>query len=423
MVLSLPPGPRRYHDALLPLAQLGLPGALLGWDAQMAAFIAASTPGLRARMVFAPMPEIFDHPSAFAQARAQLAAREPALAGALRAAGRVPPAHLRFGGLRQARLLKGAANFIIEAGPDTRTLGGLTRHPFADGRTLPAAAEAVLVYGPAGTAAEGTPAAAMPRFVHPDGRPAALHVLAPRQLTADLRATQGSAGGAGPSALRLPRGGVHVTTLAEYSPERYRDPGLALAPALPPAPGMLSLLLPWNLADPLSAAPQLLKSLHQCAGPQARLLLLPFNDSGPEGLIRGLIRQIAQSADPGTLLDDVLVLRAEGRAGWAALARARLCAWLDGSDPECGASAARLRALGMTVIASPAPAFSAPPLAADLALAGQDRIWLTQASGFGTLSADTPYPMPAMLHAGLAAAVQATRARRAAARAAAAGEA
>lgn len=436
LVFSTPSGARHYHDALLPLAQWRGPRAVLGFEAQAACLIASLPAAARKRVVFAPCPEIFAHPAALAQSFASLGAahREllPALRQAAQAAGgdgqrvlhratqlrqaQLRLTHLRLGGLRQARLLKGARNIVVEAGREGRRIVAVTRHPFVDGLTVPEGVAAVALFSPGGRArgegGDGDGSAWALR--HVSGRAAVIEALAPALLAADLRGPADRQ--ADGQASLFARGGVLAMKLAAHDPALFRDPDARLRPALPPelaAGEGRVVVVAWNLADPVSAAPFLLKQLHEILPGGARLVLMPFNDLGPEGRIRALLREITAAGVQPRLLEETWLLRAEGRAGLRALAKTGAVVWLDGGDPECAASAARLRAARIVSVAAAPPPGLPPAWQSQITLPAGEQRWIVGESAFGTLTADCALPLFGGLAAGVQASLGAQVARRA----------
>lgn len=355
----------------------------------MLGFIAASDPGLRARMFFAPMPEMFDSPES--------------LFGAWRAVGQ--PAHragqivhLRFGGARAARVLKNARNGVVMADDERRAIFGKTRHPFADGRTLPAAVNRVFVYERDKGRGE---------IIRFGGLPAPVTMLPDAALTADL-ALPATADDA-----------FEAVALGAYQPGPWTAGPPAGISRLAKDAGMRTLLLPWNLADPVSCVPDLLLRLYalrNASVPRFRAILLPFNYPGPLGLIRAILRRVKNDApNAAHVLEDALIARLRGKRGLAALQRLNPVAWVDGHDPEANYTARRLTAANIPVLLigpDAAEAASTRKRPAPATLACDARIWVETPSLFGTLAVDTPMLSANAISAGIDQSVQLARAQR-----------
>ncbi len=130
IVLSCPGPLRRHQAAIQPAARLDLPQMLLGSESQLLAFKTLAAPGQT--VFFAPFPEMFPGAAALESAVGK--------AGGDTSGGVV---HLRFGGVRSARVLKGARNAAVLAECEGTALLTASHHPFASGRVLPAAMQRV----------------------------------------------------------------------------------------------------------------------------------------------------------------------------------------------------------------------------------------------------------------------------------------
>ena len=390
IVLSCPGPASRYPAAIVPLAQLAPTQSLLGWEAQLLGFAAAAPAELRARMVFAPMPEIFDTPHS--------------LLSALRSAGLAVSGdhlaklvHVRFGGVRLARLLKGTRNCLVLAENDQRQLIGQTRNLFADGRTVPAAFDHIFVY-------EERPPAQIPR--HPGGTRPDASVLEETCYGADL-APEGLAREGLAQEEDDTCQGFEAVPLNQHKPDRWvKGPPAGLA-ALPKKPGLTTLLLPWNLADPVSAVPDIMMRVCRLRDPQKpafRVILLPFNYPGKLALIRTLMRRIKDETVPAMRVpEDVLIARVHGVGGIAALRALNPVAWIDGNDPEHRFTFRRLhRAQIASFVISASKNVGGdwggdPPPRIDCA----DQVFVESASSFGTLAVNAAMPTPRAIGAGL----------------------
>jgi hypothetical protein len=365
LVLSCPGALRRHEASLLPLERVRLSQIFLGGEAQLLAF-AAAFESLRARMFFAPLPEMFS-----------------AAAGldvGWRALGVAPPdpalvAHLRFGSVRQARILKGARNLAVVAEARAGRPVNAARHPFAAGDVLPAAMERVLTY-----------AAAQAKLVAFGGDVLPRDVLPESCATADL---------AGLAAAASDEAGIDLVSLLTYDSAAWAAWGRAHGM---PGPGTC-VLIPWNLAHEGGIVPELLARLAAFVDDGAMLpalVLLPFNDLGQTSDIPGLIKRLrAVAARPEAFLSRVFVARLTSVGGIVALRAAVARAWVDGDDPEAWWTLARLRAAGFAPLVLGRGSGDAGYFPAE------DRIVLESEGGFGRLRFDARLPalrdLPALL--------------------------
>jgi hypothetical protein len=334
LVLSCP-GPMRRHSAsLLPLEKAALPQVFLGGESQLLAY-AASVPHMAGRLFFAPLPEMFGGPAS--------------LDAAWRAAGRTPPetgavVHLRFGSVRDARILKGARNAAVVAEAQSAPPLTVSHHPFASGQMLPAATERLLVYGP------------HTRRPHPIGKgPLPESGLPGSAVTADL----------GVPAPRKPQrtgieAGLDLVSLANYSAPDWaagcvRSQAVDIMPAADAALGARpSVLLPWNLAHFGSIVPELLKRLATLRRPDAPIpvvVIMPFNYLGLTGTIRTLIADLREAAEaPDPLMNEMFLARVTRLPGLGVLKNLSRVVWIDGNDPEGWWTLARFGASGFDPI-------------------------------------------------------------------------
>ncbi len=326
IILSCPGPQRRHAAAILPVAGLRLPQMLLGSESQLLAFAAqaARSPDLARRVFFAPVPEIF------AAARGLEAALGRA-GGDARGA-----VHLRFGGVRAARVLKGIPNGMVLAECDRRPPLTASHHPFATGTVLPAAMSRVFALGPDVIRPSGVAGGGQLPSV----------ILPAELMTADLPAARD-----GQARLR-PGGDLDLACLADF-----RSGAWAAGPmrgTLDAAPAAGAVLLPWNMDHPGSIVPELLRRLArlQDAGAAVpRIILLPFNYIGQTGIIRQLITYVREApGGGGALLHDVHVARVRSLGGVASLLALARTAWVDGNDPEHWWTLGRLRAAGAAAI-------------------------------------------------------------------------
>jgi len=351
VVLSCPGPLRRHKAALVSMEQLVLPQVFLGGEAQLLAFVAASPAPLRKKMMFAPLPEMFT-------SRASLP-------------GTGAVAHLRFGSVRESRVLKGVTNAAVLAEAESRPPLTASHHPFASGRLLPAAMSEVFVYGEN---------CLRPRRIGGDELP--VRVLPPECLDADIAAA--------------PRGGraegLEMVALADFEDDTWLAGRTAKLPARALADGR-AVLVPWNMAHIGSIIPLLLErlaSLWQDGAVMPILVVLPFNYAGHEEGLPTLRKRLATAtAHPASLLKNIFVGRVTHPRGLARLKKTLGNAWVDGNDPEHGWTIGRLIACGIDpVVIDPGVA----GLAGVRRIAADEAVWVESDTRYGPLSADVRLP-------------------------------
>jgi hypothetical protein len=358
VVLSCPGPLRRHPRSVLPLSDLALPQVFLGGESQLAAFAAAAPSRSRQKMLFAPLPEMFSGPEG--------------LDPAFRALGRKPPdpariVHLRFGSVRDARVLKGVANAAVLAERGSARPLTASHHPFASGDALPAAMRGVFQYGPEG---------ARPWRAGGDILPQA--DLPPACVTADL------ATGCPPDP-----GALDLVSLTDFDSDLWAAG--AVHASRPAARG--AVLLPWNLAHFGSIVPELLIRLATLWQPGTRLpplVLLPFNYLGQTGLLRQLLARLREAnrlAAP--LLAQIYFARVTRIGALAPLRKWARAAWVDGNDPESWWTMARFQAIGLDpLLIDPAPAAARD----SLRVAADEAIWVEADTRYGRLTFDARLP-------------------------------
>ncbi len=319
---------------------------------------AAANPELSGKLFFTSMPEMFFTPTSL-RALWEAAGAAPSDGGIV---------HLRFGGTRNARVLKGARNGLVLAEDHEAPPLTASRHPFASGLVLPAHMRRVFAYSrrvarPAAIGSDRTPLTALPD----------------EYMAADLA---GRRGGRGRDAAAE---GLEIVSLAEFRSNAWaagpvREGSADLAAALQPRNRAPFVLLPWNLNHPGTAVPTLIErtlSLQRAARPTVRLLVLPFNYPGQTGLIRRMIRHVRATADDGAAaLQGVFVGRLSSLASLPALRRLARVAWVDGNDPEYDWTMRRLAASGIE------------PLLMD----ADDAVTISAETRYGLLHFDTKLP-------------------------------
>jgi hypothetical protein len=347
---------RRHSTALISLKKLALPQVFLGGESQCLAFSAAS--GTK-HMVFAPAPEMFSDP-------VSLHAAWQAVGKKTHATGEL--VHLRFGGVRQSRILKGARNGAVIAEAEMAPPISSSRHPFASGRVLPAAVLRLFVYGtsslrPASIGGAKLPAADLPK----------------NYITADLEAAAGQIPARGRGF-----GGIDLVCLAEYEAGAWAA-GQVGKPAAMPGSVQPMIILPWNMAHFGSIVPELLRRLatfHRPGAPFPAVVLMPFNDPGMSGMIGDLRKTIGKAAEsPGEVLQTIFLVRVTHLRGLAWLKTLSRTVWVDGNDPESWWTMARFTAAGFDPVALPA----------------DEPIRIEADTPFGTLHFDTKIPALRML--------------------------
>ena len=314
IVLSCPGPLRRQTAALQHAAIAALPQTLLGSESQLHAVAAQATGAL----LFTPFPEMFPDAASLAAAIAR--------AGGNAASGAV---HLRFGGVRSARVLKGARNAAMLAEAADVALLTASHHPFASGTVLPADMQRSWRLVPGAVRPSGIGGHALPSFALPPGL-----------VTAALpRRGPGEAG-------------LALACFAGFQSDRWAA-GQAIQAACP-ADGTPTVLLPWNMDHPGSIVPELLTRLARLRHPGAaipRIILLPFNYIGQTGIIRDVIARIGEASEPpGTALPHIFLARVRSDEDAADLRRLSRTAWVDGNDPEHGWTLGRLAAIGIATL-------------------------------------------------------------------------
>lgn len=366
LILSCPGTLRRHSCALLPYGEVTLPQVLLGGESQLAAFAAAAT-GMAGKLFFAPMPEMFADPDS--------------LHHALRLAGGPPgarPVHLRFGGVRAARVLKGFRNGCVVAEAAEPLPLSASHHPFASGMVLPAAIGRLYVYGPEMRRPRGIGGAAIPASRLPANC-----------ITADLPTGTGLTVPG-----KLAKAGLDLVSLADFrslpwaaGPVRART-----APALLAAGG--GVLLPWNMDHPGSIVPDLLIRLSRLAAqadaPLPNIVLAPFNYVGQTGIIRRLVARLREAAhDADAFMAAVFLVRVASLDAIPALTGLTPVAWVDGNDPEAWWTLARLRHCGLPSILIDPHTGSGDH---ELRVAADEAVWVEAETRFGVMTVAARLP-------------------------------
>ena len=335
VVLSCPGPLRRHAAALQPTTGLALPQVLLGGESQLLAFAASATAsGAAGRLMFAPFPEMFAGETALrlALSRAGVAAGDEVV-------------HLRFGGVRSARVLKGARNAAVLAECQGAPLLTASHHPFASGLVLPASMHRVYRLMPDTVLPTASGGAVLPAFDLPNCL-----------VAADL-----PAGPPGPA-------GLETACLDGFQSDAWAS-GQTEGAQLCPPDGAPTVLLPWNMDHPGSIVPELLgrlASFHTQGDKLPRIILLPFNYIGQTGIIRELIARLRGAfRGSAAMLRRIFLARVRSQDGAVALRRLSRVAWVDGNDPEHWWTLGRLSACGIAALLIGPENEGMPGLAAD----------------------------------------------------------
>ncbi len=337
VVLSCPGPLRRHAAALQPASGLALPQVLLGGESQLLAFAAAAAAaGAGERLMFAPFPEMFAGAASFRLALDRVGGAD----------GKI--VHLRFGGVRSARVLKGVRNAAVLAECQGAPLLTASHHPFASGLVLPAAMQRAYRLTPEAVSPARSGGADLPILDLPGGLVSA--ALPP-----------GAPGSAG----------LEAVCLDGFQSDSWATGHIRGAEACP-ADGTPGVLIPWNMDHPGSILPELLTRFASLTTPEAaplRIILLPFNYIGQTGIIRDAIGRMKDAAGTGhTILGRTFLARIRSREGAAALRRLSRVAWVDGNDPEHWWTRGRLAANGIATLTIGAADGGTPHFAADEAL-------------------------------------------------------
>jgi hypothetical protein len=320
LVFSAPVEQQLYDSAFADIGQFLPYQRLLGFDAQVLA--AATESGLPC--FFTPGPEAFSAPAMLAWAQEK--------------AGGTALLHLRAGPVAQARLIHGLANahLCCESPGVARLDAG--RHPFASQRTLPSG------FG----------------FHFTLGDDAGLCRIGGGKLPATpwwpLSGTllDRSAASFSPMAAS-DWSGIAISSAGEAEAADWETHGrtphasfqlkrLMLAyNRTQAAPVAAPILLPWNLANPASAVPDLVHKFarHLAAGREHTLIVLPYNRLPRKTPFLARLRDElrTQPAPGGARLlpqvgGQVFLARVLDLDGLRTLRRLAPVAWLDAADPE-----------------------------------------------------------------------------------------
>jgi hypothetical protein len=346
-VLSTVAPSQTWDSVLVPVEAYHGQQCLLGWDAQLKSF-GAMLQRLGLPCLVTPAPELFFTPAAFRVAAESAGISLPSLENAV---------HVRFGGGRFGRVLRGMPNLIATAEAGWKGVLAPGAHPFRGQNTGPHAMRAMLdLSGDAGP------------LMRPDGSEIERIAVPGCVVGADVPVVELT-----PRPLsQADFAGLEIAALAEFgAPDsaglqarrlvlEFNAGGLGLERRL--------VLLPWNLANPASCVPDLaVKTMRAFAGTEdeCHLVLLPFNAqrelAAPlvEGMKRDLAAMLPNPVDfapPRPLPAGLMLGQVLDFTGVATLRRMGAVAWVDGADPEAAWTEARLAACGIPVVRVPAGA-------------------------------------------------------------------
>jgi hypothetical protein len=337
---------RAWEGVLAPVEAYRGQQCLLGWDAQLRAF-GAMLRRLGVPCLVTPAPELFFTPTALRVAAESAGISVTSLENAI---------HIRFGGGRFARVLRGMPNFIATA---ERAWSGVLapgEHPFRGQNTAPHAFAGLLdLTGEAGP------------LMRPDGTDIE-RIAAPRCIIgADLAEMQIT-----PRPLAVADfAGLEIAALAEFGGREAADLQARRLVMAYNAGGPSLVLLPWNLANPASCVPDLaVKTMRALAGTAdaCQLILLPFNvqrglAGQMEPLLGGIKRELAAMLPAPADFEParpvpagVMIGQVPDFSGVTTLRRMGAVAWVEGVDPEAAWTEARLAACGIPAVRLPAGA-------------------------------------------------------------------
>jgi hypothetical protein len=325
--LSAPSLNQHWETALAPLeAYRGLQ-CLLGWDAQLIGF-GAMLRGAGLACLVTPAPELFFTQASWHAAAKTAGITAPELSDCV---------HVRFGPGRFGRVLRGVPNLIASA--EIRWTGVMApgAHPLRDQSTAPHAMRMMLdLSGAAGA------------LRRPDGTPIPKFTVPTSLIAADIPTQDQQRRPLRPADFA----GLEICGVADFSVETwnssFHERRLMLEfNANGSAPARALFLLPWNLANPASLAPDLTVKYLRAFGEDAGYVaLMPFNAPGP---VTAAIRPALQTAMqhlPEDTSKNLLILRMTSLAALNVLSWLGAIAVIDGLDPEAAWTRDRLGACG-----------------------------------------------------------------------------
>jgi hypothetical protein len=359
IVASAPLATEPYGAAIVSALQYDVDQVLFGFEAQLRAFAHALRRHHR-QLALAPLPELFASPRSLAAIAAD-------------GRGTAPIVHLRFGPMHHARVLKGVRNIMVCADAPRHLPADGAVHPFGGGRRLPAPFATVFRYAGRQDAAADL-------------------VLADAFLDADIASEAlAPADGVAPIPSYAAIAGLHIRSFAEVLRDPERTPprpadALDWRAALAGEGGTRArLMLPWNLANPASLVPDLVRKLSRRASDREsgwRLVVFPFNATPVSG---GMIAELAaatreQVGRQTDVLRGLFVARLRDLRDAHRLRTLFPLAWLEEDDAESVWTGRRLARLGIRVGLLGAPS---PDIAHDLAVATDEPLRLTVSDSFG----------------------------------------
>ena len=293
---------------------------LLGIDAQIARFL-SDFPDRAASITCVAAPEIYSRHASDRQS-------------ALKLSDSRPNVHVRFGTLRDFRLLRGARNIAFLAGGDD-VLADHGKHPFASGTIAPHALDGAIVLDDK----------RRPLLRLNGGNLAVLNLPigsfdpAPSALPQDTDAAASrmciqTASSFDKNAWRRTQLEFPETDLALFQDRMARG---------------TAVLLPWNLSHPGSIVPHILEHaqfLYENSRLPIDLWVLPYNDS-PVGMASFIEHMQRWQHTPELAEAPIFFVRPRTRQAGAYLARQCARAWIDPTDPEWKPTIRQVHALGL----------------------------------------------------------------------------
>ncbi len=344
-ILSAPSPWSKFNAAIVPYDACHGLQILLGWEAQLRTFATAARK-IGARCFVTPAPEMF-----FSQVTLELLAPRAGLT-----AHQLSRAiHVRFGPARFCRILRGMTNLLANAETMTSGIIPTGAHPFRHHNVAPFALQAAIDLS-----------GQKMKLIRTDASEIQ-NISVPRAL---IRSDVSKIIPDGAPISARDFDGLRIASLVEFEAEEW---GGKSGDADSPAARKMMLehnvhssgssrpviLLPWNLANPVSGIPDLASKFHLRAtglGRAPYLLLLPYN-AGPAGLaavsrLSEDINELLNGVEPevGNLVRNfLLVARVTNVTGAATLRRMAAAAWIDGTDPEADWTSARFESFGLRV--------------------------------------------------------------------------
>lgn len=356
IVFSAPCNAQLYGSSVVSAKSVRPAQVLFGSDAQLSVAVKVLE-GAKAQCLFSPCPEIFSSDVSFEALRQAARARTRHVDG--------PIIHARFGPIGEARVLKNAANCLFVAEGKNRPVLTLGQNFLPEGRVVPDAFRTVMHYGSFDR-----------HLCRAGGEPPAFQQLPPTFSTADITEVESGAGGVGRAADHA-AGHIQlqIQTFEEFDPVKW-----AGAAFVAPSPHTVQILrrsliesartngasrspetafiaLPFDMADPASLIPEILRTYAMFSGFEElgiRLMLMPFNDIGRNAALSLLIAEVRELCHRGNrrsaMRERLFVARLQNSEDCEAFARTIPVAMVDGCSPEARWTTNRLRTLGVKIV-------------------------------------------------------------------------